>query len=92
MKNACKMVAAHVRRAHLRLEDANLNYVRKPSKRIFIAYLFPGVFLYSISVFLPIIYAVYYGFFKWSGGYKMTFIGLENYKNVLNDMVFWQSF
>ena len=41
----------------------------------------------------PILCSVYYSLFNWSGMTSdMTYIGLENYKNMLNDKLFWGAF
>lgn len=63
-----------------------------PRKSLFWLYLTPGVLLYIFVVFLPVMGALYYGMFQWSGGPKKTFIGLENYIRIFSDAVFWKSF
>lgn len=41
----------------------------------------------------PILCSVYYSLFNWSGmTSSMTFVGLENYRNLLKDNVFWGAF
>ena len=62
-----------------------------PRKRLFWCYLTPGILLYTFTVLIPIILAVYYGFFNWKGGPKMTYIGADNYLRVLKDNAFWLS-
>ncbi len=64
----------------------------KVRKRTIFCYLLPGVLWYSFIILVPICLAFYYGFFDWSGGTNMTFIGMDNYVNVLKDPVFRQSF
>ncbi len=64
----------------------------RPSKRTFFFYLIPPTLLYAFTTFLPIAFAVYYGFFNWKGGKKMTFIGLKNYQMLFNDAGFWNAF
>ncbi len=71
-----------------------VNYMRsalRPNRGRFIAYLLPGILLYSFVLVIPIFIAVYYGFFDWSGGSKLTFIGLDNYKEILHDDTFFYS-
>lgn len=63
-----------------------------PSSSTILAYLIPGTIIYSFSVLLPVLGAIYYSFFDWSGGPKMSFIGLGNYMELINDKIFWQSF
>lgn len=69
-----------------------MDSINHPKKRTFVLYLLPIILLYTLVVFIPILYALYYGFFNWSGGIKMNFIGIQNYKNLLGDNIFWQSF
>ena len=64
----------------------------RPSKIIFLIYLVPIILFYCFVVILPIIYAFYYSFFDWPGGPSRTFSGLDNYKTLIADTVFWQSF
>ncbi|MBR1583933.1 MAG: sugar ABC transporter permease [Clostridia bacterium] len=41
----------------------------------------------------PILCSVYYSLFNWSGmTSSMTYVGLDNYKNLLNDSLFWGAF
>lgn len=63
-----------------------------PSSRTIFAYLAPGTMIYTFSVFLPVLGALYYSFFNWTGGPKMKFAGLDNYIELINDKVFWKSF
>lgn len=55
-------------------------------------YLFiaPFFILFSIFLLYPIIYSFVLSFSKWTAG-EMTFIGLENYKRLFTDTVFWKS-
>jgi raffinose/stachyose/melibiose transport system permease protein len=54
-------------------------------------YLLPGIAWYSFIVLVPVVMAVYYGFFEWSGGINKAFIGIENYITVIGDPIFRQS-
>ncbi|WP_042166314.1 MULTISPECIES: carbohydrate ABC transporter permease [Paenibacillus] len=69
-----------------------MNQAMRPSRKSFAMYMLPGFFLYTFIVFVPIVLAFYYGFFDWSGGTKMTFIGFDNFTALLKDSVFIQSF
>ena len=69
-----------------------MNSTIKPRKSLFFAYLTPGVVLYLLVVFVPVFGAFYYSLFNWSGGPKMTFIGLSNYGTLISDKTFWTSF
>lgn len=54
-------------------------------------YMLPGLLWYSFIILIPICLAIYYGMFDWSGGTKMIFTGLENYKAVFSDQIFRKS-
>lgn len=41
---------------------------------------------------MPIGRSFYYGFFEWNGLSAPNYIGLENFKEILTDDVFWKSF
>lgn len=64
----------------------------RPKRITFLAYLLPSVILFAFMVLVPVVLAVRYSFFKWSGGPKMQFIGLDNYRNLLVDSNFWHAF
>ena len=52
-------------------------------------FLLPAVLLFFAFVVYPILQSVYYSLFDWKGfGPAVDFVGLENYKNILSDMVF----
>lgn len=53
------------------------------------AFLLPSVLLYSLFVFFPLFQALYYGLYDWNGlGPLEDYVGLQNFKDVLNDAVF----
>lgn len=51
----------------------------------------PGILVFLVAILAPIILSVYYGFTNYSGIGAASFIGLENYKNLAQDSVFWTS-
>lgn len=53
--------------------------------------LLPDMLGLAIFVFGPMIYAVYVSFHEWNGITEMQFIGLSNYKRLLNDSDFFNS-
>ena len=63
------------------------NKLLYPKKRYFLLIIAPIVIWFAFAVLLPIINALRYSFFEWSGG-PMKFIGLDNYKTLLHDEVF----
>lgn len=68
-----------------------LNSIR-PKKSVIFLYLVIPVVLYLFAVFLPLVTAGFYSFFEWKGGPNKTFIGFENYVNLIRDSIFWDSF
>lgn len=69
-----------------------MNQAIRPSRTSFVLYMLPGFLLYTFIVFVPIALALYYGFFNWAGGAKMTYVGFDNFTALLKDQVFIQSF
>ncbi|WP_127534321.1 carbohydrate ABC transporter permease [Paenibacillus kobensis] len=60
--------------------------------RAFIAVgLLPALLLFVTFVILPILWSAYYGFYDWKGIGKATYIGFDNYAEVIQDPVFWKS-
>ncbi|WP_082881185.1 carbohydrate ABC transporter permease [Lederbergia galactosidilytica] len=54
-------------------------------------YVAPFFILYFIFGLFPILFSLYLGFQKWNGLGKMEFIGLQNFKLILTDSLFWTS-
>ncbi|MBY8872476.1 sugar ABC transporter permease [Micromonospora sp. PLK6-60] len=55
-------------------------------------YLLPGAVLFALVIGVPLIYTGYLSLTRWSGIGDPTFIGLDNYRRLLDDEVFWTSF
>jgi raffinose/stachyose/melibiose transport system permease protein len=64
----------------------------KPPAWVMAVYLVPSFVLSLFVVIVPVFAALYYSLFKWPGGKKMSFIGIQNYIDVLHDSIFWASF
>ncbi|MFC4101364.1 carbohydrate ABC transporter permease [Paenibacillus xanthanilyticus] len=58
------------------------------------AYLFISPFFLLFAVFglYPIVFTIYLSFFKWDALGPMTYVGMQNYKWVVEDPTFWISF
>src|SRR5690625_5246368 len=56
-------------------------------------YLFTSPFfiLYAIFGLFPMFFSFYLSFFKWDGLTPMTYVGLDNFKFILNDSIFYSS-
>lgn len=52
-------------------------------------FLLPAIILFLLFVVYPIFQSIYYSMFNWKGfGPAVDFVGLNNFKNILNDRVF----
>lgn len=54
--------------------------------------LLPALLIYTYIIVVPIIRAVYYSNFNWSGGDLMKYVGIKNYQILMKDRQFWNSF
>ncbi|MRN52703.1 carbohydrate ABC transporter permease [Paenibacillus monticola] len=61
------------------------------SRRFIIMGLLPAMLIYALFVFVPVIWSAYYGFFNWSGIGASSFIGLDNYVEIVHDPIFWRA-
>lgn len=68
-----------------------MNRTFNVKRRTMWLYMLPGMLWYSLIVLVPVVLAVYYGFFEWAGGSKKQFIGFNNFIAVIEDQVFLQS-
>jgi len=55
-------------------------------------YLLPGLMLLLLVIAVPFFMNIYISFTKWNGVRPPEWIGLENYKNLFADSVFWYAF
>lgn len=54
-------------------------------------YISPFFILFAIFGLFPFLFSFYLGFQKWNGLGEMEFIGLQNFKWILTDKIFWTS-
>ena len=54
-------------------------------------FLAPSVVLFGVFLAAPLVYALYISFNHWSMLRSPTWIGLENYRRILEDDIFWRS-
>ncbi len=67
----------------------------KPKRSTIFLYLVIPVIIFVFTVFIPLLTAFYFSFFEWKSGqtiYTVKYIGAENYKALIGDSIFWQSF
>lgn len=62
------------------------------NKKYIILGLLPAVLLYTVFVLYPIVRSFNYGFYNWNGLSNPKFIGLDNFKTIFTDDIFWLSF
>ena len=56
-----------------------------------IGFLVPTLLVYVVFIILPIFIAIGYSFTRYSGIGKARYIGLDNYKRLFHDQLFWKS-
>ena len=56
-----------------------------------IGFLVPTLLVHVVFIILPIFIAIGYSFTRYSGIGKARFIGLDNYKRLFHDQLFWKS-
>lgn len=61
------------------------------NKWIITLYVLPALLLILILIYIPIILTGYYGLMDWDGIGAKTFIGLDNYIQLMKDKMFWTS-
>ncbi|MBM7569970.1 sugar ABC transporter permease [Aquibacillus albus] len=68
-------------------------YFSESFKESFVGYLYvsPFFILFGIFGLFPILFSFYLGFQKWNGLNEMEFVGLNNYKLIYSDPVFWKA-
>ncbi|MFD2216094.1 carbohydrate ABC transporter permease [Metabacillus endolithicus] len=61
------------------------------NKLVISLYVLPALLLILLLIYIPIVLTGYYGLMDWNGIGGMTFIGLDNYIELVKDKMFWQS-
>ena len=61
------------------------------SKWVIVLGIFPALLIYIVFGIVPIIQSFYYSVMEWDGLTEMTFIGLDNFKKIFKDPIFWNS-
>lgn len=61
------------------------------NKWVIFSLVLPGLLTFVIAILAPILLSVYYSLTDYSGLGAATFLGLENYKTLLQDEVFWNA-
>ncbi|TDQ37734.1 carbohydrate ABC transporter permease [Aureibacillus halotolerans] len=53
--------------------------------------LLPALLVYTVFAILPILQSFYYSLMEWDGFSDMVFVGLDNFKELFQDELFWNS-
>ena len=63
----------------------------RDKKRALVAYSFiaPNFIGFAVFTLVPIVCAFALGFLKWDGNNPIQFVGLENFKELSGDSMFW---
>ncbi len=61
----------------------------RPATILFAA---PALLVVGGLILYPLFQVFYYGFFEWDGLSDATFIGFENYRDMVGNSLFWRSF
>jgi raffinose/stachyose/melibiose transport system permease protein len=61
------------------------------NKLVITLYTLPAMLLILVIIYIPLVLSGYYGLMDWNGMGEMTFIGLENYVELMKDEKFWSS-
>ena len=61
------------------------------NKLVIFSLVIPGILVFVFAILAPIALSVYYGFTDYSGMGIATFIGMDNYKQLMMDQVFHKS-
>lgn len=66
--------------------------IRLSESRLGLLLVLPSLFLITLLVVIPVLYAWYLSFFETSGfSMTLTFVGIQNYVDLINDPEFWNS-
>lgn len=52
----------------------------------------PSILIFVLCCIVPLIISFYYSLFDWNGGINKTYIGFQNYNELLHDEAFWGAF
>lgn len=63
----------------------------RKSKAAIIIGLLPAFLIYAVFAIYPILQSFYYSLMEWDGFTEMTFVGLDNFRNLFEDPLFWNS-
>ena len=66
---------------------------RRRSRRVYWLYLIPGAVALAVVILIPFGLNLWYSLHRWKGGLApQIWVGLDNYRSLLHDSAFWNSF
>ncbi|MFB6777242.1 carbohydrate ABC transporter permease [Streptomyces sp. NPDC056352] len=80
------------RRASVSRTEARPSPLAARRRRLFWPLLVPAVVVYLVFFAGPSLYTVWLSFNEWGGAGPMSFVGIDNYRRLLEDPAFQQSF
>lgn len=66
-------------------------HAARTTKIAIILGLLPALLIYLVFAILPILQSFYYSLMEWDGFSEMQFVGLDNFANLFQDPLFWNS-
>lgn len=74
------------------LPEARISSSRKSRAVFIILLILPTFLFYCLFTFYPILKGLYISLFDWSGGSEhMNFIGLDNFREMVDDPIVWKA-
>lgn len=64
----------------------------KKSLKVYLAFVLPALIIYTLFMFLPLIFSLPYAFFEWSGFGSKTFVGFSNFQQLFGGGEFTKQF
>lgn len=61
------------------------------NKRAIAIFTLPALLMFTVFVFYPIVQTLYRSFFEWDGVNEAVFTGLQNYRDLFQDSLFYES-
>jgi raffinose/stachyose/melibiose transport system permease protein len=61
-------------------------------RNVYVLYLIPGVLAFLAVIVVPFAMNIYYSFTQWQGVGSPSWVGLDNYRTLVHDSQFWESF
>lgn len=74
----------------MEVKMSSYSWYKMKIKLVPYAFIFPNLVIFTTFSIIPMFISIYYSMTRFDGLSKPTFIGLENYKNLIGDVIFLQ--